>query len=105
MLFILSLGDFEWRTDMTEVVLDVKLASLGVLNISSRGLTDYTLSHWCFKLDDMDASSGTRIFSIKQSRHSLIKLVVAKMFEVVMVHDFDFRALQVPTWLVLIKAR
>ena len=26
---------------MTEVVLDVKLASLGVLNISPRGLTDF----------------------------------------------------------------
>ena len=42
MLFILSLGDFEWWTDMTEVVLDVKLASLGVLNITPRGLTDFT---------------------------------------------------------------
>ena len=41
MLFILSLGDFEWWTDMTEVVLDVKLASLGVLNITPRGLTDF----------------------------------------------------------------
>ena len=28
---------------MTEVVLDVKLASLGVLNITPRGLTDYCL--------------------------------------------------------------
>ena len=35
------IGDFEWRTDMTEVVLDVKLASLGVLNISPRELTDF----------------------------------------------------------------
>ena len=36
----IAIGDFEWRTDMTEVVLDVKLASLGVLNISPRELTD-----------------------------------------------------------------
>ena len=28
---------------MTEVVLDVKLASLGVLNITPRGLVDFTL--------------------------------------------------------------
>ena len=49
MLFTLSMGDFEWRTDMTEVVLDVKLASLGVLNISPRGLTDITkdFDYWC----------------------------------------------------------
>ena len=30
---------------MTEVVLDVKLASLGVLNISPRGLTDSTATY------------------------------------------------------------
>ena len=30
---------------MTEVVLDVKLASLGVLNITPRGLMDFVVLH------------------------------------------------------------
>ena len=51
-LFVLPMGDFEWRTDVTEVVLDVKLASLGVLNISPRGLTDSkTANMWLSRIE------------------------------------------------------